>query len=71
MTGTDKAAILLLYLGPEATSKVFEHLDDDEIKKISKSMATLGHVPRNVIQDVVTEYSSLTNPDTGDRKSVV
>ena len=65
MTGTDKAAILLLYLGPEATSKVFEHLDDDEIKKISKSMATLGHVPRNVIQDVVTEYTSLTNPETG------
>ena len=34
MTGSEKAAILLLYLGNDVTTKVFEHLDDDEIKKI-------------------------------------
>ncbi len=41
MTGADKAAILLLYLGNDVTRQVFEHLDDAEIKKISKSMAPL------------------------------
>lgn len=65
MDGTDKAAILLLYLGPEATAKVFEHMDDSEIKQISKSMARLGHVPHSVIQDVVTEFTEMTNPETG------
>lgn len=65
MDGTDKAAILLLYLGPEATSKVFEHMDDAEIKQISKSMAKLGHVPHAVIQDVVNEFTNMTNPETG------
>ncbi len=65
MDGTDKAAILLLYLGPEATSKVFEHMDDAEIKQISKSMAKLGHVPHSVIQDVVNEFTNMTNPETG------
>ncbi|RNC70712.1 MAG: flagellar motor switch protein FliG [Desulfuromonadales bacterium] len=65
MEGTDKAAILLLYLGPDATAKVFEHLDDDEIKKISKSMSRLGHVPRTTIQEVVAEYTEMTNPETG------
>ncbi|ABB33325.1 flagellar motor switch protein FliG [Geobacter metallireducens RCH3] len=65
MDGTDKAAILLLYLGPDATASVFEHLDDSEIKQISKSMAKLGHVPHSVIQDVVNEFTEMTNPETG------
>jgi flagellar motor switch protein FliG len=65
MTGVDKAAILLLYLGPEATSKVFEHLEDYEIKRISQSMAKLGHVPRPTIQEVVKEFTDITNPETG------
>ncbi len=65
MTGADKAAILLIYLGPEATSKVFEHMDDVDIKKISQSMARLGHVSRDEIQTVVNEFTDITNPDTG------
>jgi flagellar motor switch protein FliG len=65
MNGADKAAILLIYLGPEATSKVFEHMEDNEIKKISQSMARLGHVTRPVIQQVVSEFNDITNPETG------
>jgi flagellar motor switch protein FliG len=65
INGADKAAILLIYLGPEATSKVFEHMEDNEIKKISQSMARLGHVTRPVIQQVVSEFTEITNPETG------
>jgi len=65
MTGTDKAAILLLYLGNEVTAKVFEHMDDNEIKKISKSMGTLGHVTRETIMQVVEDYTTVVNPESG------
>ncbi|HTP63770.1 MAG TPA: flagellar motor switch protein FliG [Geobacteraceae bacterium] len=65
MNGSDKAAILLLSLGPDATSKVFEHLEDDEIKKIGQSMAGLGHVARPVIDSVMEEYSSMIDPSSG------
>lgn len=65
MTGADKAAILLIYLGPEATSKVFEHMDDVDIKKISQSMARLGHVSREEIHAVVSEFTDITNPESG------
>lgn len=65
MKGSDKAAILLLFLGPEATSSVFEHLGDDEIKKIGQSMASLGRVSRPVIQEVVQEFTQLTDPSNG------
>lgn len=65
MTGTDKAAILLLYMGDEVTRSVYEHLDDDEIKKISKSMANLGHVTRKTIAEVVEEFTTISNPESG------
>jgi flagellar motor switch protein FliG len=65
MTGSEKAAILLLYLGNDVTSKVFEHMDDDEIKKISKSMAHLGHVPRSAIMLVVEDFTGVINPEAG------
>jgi flagellar motor switch protein FliG len=65
MNGADKAAILLLYLGPESTGHVFEHMDDDEIKKIGQSMAGLGHVTSSTISDVVQEFTRLTDPETG------
>lgn len=65
MTGAEKAAILLLYVGTEATTKVFAHLEDQDIKKISQSMAGLGHVPMSVIQEVVDEFNQITSPDAG------
>ena len=65
MTGSEKAAILLLYLGNEVTAKVFEHLDDMEIKKISKSMGTLGHVSRTKIMEVVESFTEVINPESG------
>jgi flagellar motor switch protein FliG len=65
MNGADKAAILLLYLGPESTSRVFEHLEDDEIKKIGQSMASLGHVSSSTISEVVKEFTQLNDPETG------
>lgn len=65
MTGSDKAAILLLYLGNEVTAKVYEHMDDDEIKKISKSMAKLGHISRSTITEVVEDFTTVINPESG------
>ncbi len=65
MNGADKAAILLLFLGPEATGKVYEHMDDDEIKRISQSMTSLGYVSRATIEEVVQEFNHLTDPESG------
>jgi len=65
MNGSDKAAILLLFLGPEVTSKVFAHLEDDDIKKIGQSMTGLGHVTRPVIDTVMQEFSAMTDPSSG------
>lgn len=65
MNGADKSAILLLFLGPDVTSKVFDHLEDDDIKKIGQSMAGLGHVTRPVIDTVMQEFTAMTDPSSG------
>jgi flagellar motor switch protein FliG len=65
LSGTEKAAILLLYVGTEATSKVLQHMDDNEIKKISQAMANLGHVSLTTIQQVVEEFNTVTDPESG------
>ena len=65
MNGADKAAIFLLFLGPDATGKIFDHLEDDDIKKIGQSMAGLGHVSRPQIDKVVQEFSGMTDPSSG------
>jgi flagellar motor switch protein FliG len=65
MTGAEKSAILLLYLGNDVTAKVFEHLDDNEIKKISKSMGALGHITRETIRGVVNDFTTVIDPESG------
>jgi len=65
MTGSEKAAILLLYLGNEATSLIFEHFEDNEIKKIVKTMSALGHVSQETIMGVVNEFTSVIGPGAG------
>lgn len=65
MTGSEKAAILLLYVGTEASSKILQHMEDNDIKKIGQAMANLGHVSLETIQEVVNEFNDMTNPEAG------
>ena len=37
MTGVQKAAILLIALGPEKSSEIFKHLKEDEIEELTLS----------------------------------
>lgn len=49
LTGVQKAAAFLLTLSEEQIGKVFAHLDEDEIKEISLTMAQLGKVENTVM----------------------
>jgi len=53
LSGVEKAAILLLSLGEEATSKIFEDLDDPEVRMISRCMMGLDHVPEHISKQVL------------------
>lgn len=57
LTGLNKAAVLLICLGEEATAKVFQELTDDEIRQVTRTMATIDHIPQNIKDKVFASYS--------------
>ena len=44
LTGPERAAIFLLSLGEEHSSKLWQMMDEDEIKEVSQLMSNLGTV---------------------------
>jgi flagellar motor switch protein FliG len=57
LTGPQKAAILMLSLGEEQSSKIFAMMDDEEIKEISQTMANLGTVNAGVVERLFVEFA--------------
>jgi flagellar motor switch protein FliG len=56
-SGAEKAAIILMSLGEDA-KKLWEMLDEEEIKEVSQAMASLGMVPSAVVEALVHEFIS-------------
>jgi flagellar motor switch protein FliG len=57
LSGTEKAAILLLAVGEEPMGKLFQLMDDEEIKELSQTMANLGSVPSNIVERLFVEFA--------------
>ncbi|WP_417518081.1 flagellar motor switch protein FliG [Minwuia sp.] len=58
LSGSQKAAIMILSLGEESTAKVWELLDDEEIKEVSQTMANLGSINADVIERLFVEFAN-------------
>jgi len=56
LSGTEKAAILLLSLGEDHVSRVFEHMDEEEIRELSSTMAQLGTVSSTLVERLFSEF---------------
>lgn len=56
ITGLQKAAILLIVLGPEKASAVFKHLKEDEIEALTLEIANTRSVSPQIKDDVVDEF---------------
>jgi flagellar motor switch protein FliG len=57
LTGPEKAAIMMLALGEEHATKLFTHMDDEEIRELSQTMANLGTVSANIIERLFVEFA--------------
>ena len=55
LAGRQKAAVLLVSLGPERAAEVFRHLKEDEIEALSLDMANLRQVPAHVSVEIWEE----------------
>lgn len=56
LTGTEKAAVLLLALGPDYAKPIFEELDEMEIRQLSRSMSTLGPITQDMLDKLLVDF---------------
>ena len=56
LSGTQKAAVLLIALGPEKSSKIFKHLKEEEIEELTLEIANTRSITPAVKEAVINEF---------------
>ena len=56
INGLQKAAILLIALGPEKSASVFKHLKEEEIEELTLEIANTRSVTPQLKEDVINEF---------------
>ena len=59
MTGKQKAAVLLVSLGPDLSSEVFKHLREEEIEDLTLEIAGLRRIQPELRDQVLEEFNEL------------
>jgi flagellar motor switch protein FliG len=59
LSGRQKAAILLITLGPEVSAQVFKHLRDDEIEQLTLEIANVRKVDSAEKEAILTEFHQI------------
>lgn len=59
LSGKQKAAILLVALGPDVSATVFKHLNDEEIEELTLEIANMRAVEKEVKDMVLEEFYEL------------
>ena len=57
LTGPEKAALLVMAVGDENAARMFEMMDDDEIKEISQTMSNLGSINSQMVERLFVEFA--------------
>ena len=56
MSGLQKAAILLIALGPEKSAMIFKHLKEEEIEELTLEIANTRSVTPQVKEEIIDEF---------------
>jgi len=59
LSGKEKAAILLITLGPEISAKVFKNLNEDEIEQLTLEIANSRKIDTKIREETFREFHSL------------
>ncbi|MEM8878357.1 MAG: flagellar motor switch protein FliG [Pseudomonadota bacterium] len=54
--GIERAAIVLMSLGPDSATELWGSLDDDELRQISIAMSRLGKVDTEIVEKLLSEF---------------
>jgi len=56
LTGPERAAVLMLALGEQHGSKIWNLLDDDDLRQLTTTMSTLGMVEAQLVEALLLEF---------------
>ena len=56
MGGLQKAAILLIALGPEKSALIFKHLKEEEIEELTLEIANTRSITPQIKEEVINEF---------------
>ncbi len=56
LTGLNKVAVLLICLGEDAASKIFDELSDEEVRQVTRTMGMINHIPIDIKEKVFTSF---------------
>ncbi|MEC5422695.1 flagellar motor switch protein FliG [Virgibacillus sp. C22-A2] len=59
LTGKQKAAILLISLGPDVSAQVYKHLTEEEIEKLSLEISSVKKVESSLKEDVLEQFHQI------------
>ena len=58
LTGAERAAIIMLSLGEDHSEKIWQMMDEEEIKEVSQVMSNLGSVSAALIEKLLVDFVS-------------
>ena len=56
LSGAERAAVIMLSLGEEHSEKIWQMMDEEEIKEISQVMSNLGTVSSTLIEKLLVDF---------------
>jgi flagellar motor switch protein FliG len=59
LTGKEKAAILLISLGPDVSAQVYKHLSEEEIDKLTLEIASVRKVDTSTKEEIIDQFHQL------------
>ncbi|API93885.1 MULTISPECIES: flagellar motor switch protein FliG [Virgibacillus] len=59
LTGKQKAAILLISLGPDVSAQVYKHLTEEEIEKLSLEISSVKKVDNQQKEEIIEQFHQI------------
>ncbi|MGG3607023.1 flagellar motor switch protein FliG [Priestia megaterium] len=60
LTGKQKAAILLISLGPDVSASIYKHLSEDEIEQLTLEISSVRKIEPSLKEAVLHEFEQIT-----------
>lgn len=59
MSGKQKAALLLISLGPEVSASIYKHLSEEEIERLTLEISGVRKVESSVKEEIIEEFHNI------------